>query len=109
MKIKVNSNKLFINDILINLDYNIESVIEFQEFCIVLLMGDTIPDNNIIAIGKNGEKVWDISEIIKFDYPEAYVSLSKEDEESFSTTSFNGVRFLVDLKTLEVIKKEITK
>lgn len=109
MKIKANNNKLFVNEILVNFDYNIESVIEFEESCIVLLMGETIPDNNIIAIGTNGEIIWNISEIIRFNYPEAYFSLNKEDENSFGITSYNGVRFLVDLKTLQVIKKEITK
>lgn len=81
---------------------NVDTVISFSNYCIVLLMNDDIPDNN-------GNKVWNISQIVNLAYPEAYISIKKESEKSFSVVSYNGVEFVIDITTQQVIKKNITK
>ena len=88
---------------------NVDTVISFSNYCIVLLMNDDIPDNNVEAIDYNGNKVWNISQIVNLAYPEAYISIKKESEKSFSVVSYNGVEFVIDITTQQVIKKNITK
>lgn len=88
---------------------NVDTVIAFSNYCIVLLMNDDIPDNNVEAIDYNGNKVWNISQIVNLAYPEAYISIKKESEKSFSVVSYNGVEFVIDITTQQVIKKNITK
>lgn len=88
---------------------NVDTVISFSNYCIVLLMNEDIPDNNVEAIDYNGNKVWNISQIVNLAYPEAYISIKKESEKSFSVVSYNGVEFVIDITTQQVIKKNITK
>ncbi len=80
---------------------NVDTVISFSNYCIVLLMNDDIPDNNVEAIDYNGNKVWNISQIVNL----AYISIKKESEKSFSVVSYNGVEFVIDITTQQVIKK----
>lgn len=101
-KVNVNGKPMFFSD-------NVDTVLTFPECCIVLLMNDDIPDNNVEAVDYNGNKVWNISQIIEFEYPEAYISLSKESETTFSVVSYNGVKFVVDVTTKHVVNKSITK
>lgn len=90
-------------------DYSVDTVLEFPEYCIVLLLEDDIPDNNVEAIDYNGNKVWNIAQIIKFQYPKAYVSLRKESDSTFSVVSYSGVKFVVDTVTHQVMHKSMTK
>lgn len=88
---------------------NVDTVLAFPEYCVVLFMGDDIPDNNVEAVDYHGDRLWNISQIIKFPYPEAYISLQKESETSFSVVSYNGVKFVVDTRTRQIVSKNITK
>ncbi len=109
MNIKKGKNKLFIDNIEKEFSNDIDTVLEFSNYCIVLLMNDDVPDNNIIAIGYDGNIVWNISEIVDFNYPEAYITISKENENTVSVVTYNGVKFFIDTLSNQIIKKEITK
>ena len=74
-----------------------------------MLMENDIPDNNVIAYDASGAKLWDISSIIELPYNEAYVSLAKTDDSTFSVISYNGVKFTVDLVNRKIISKSVTK
>lgn len=109
MNIRVEYNKLNVNGKIISFQGKIETVLEFQKYCIVLIMNDNIPDNNVEAIDYNGNIVWNISQIVKFNYPEAYISIRKESKNLFSAITYNGVRFVVDINTKQIVEKSITK
>ena len=72
-------------------------------------MDDDVPDNNVEAVDYEGNKLWNISQIIKLTYPEAYISLSKESETLFSVVSYSGVRYVIDPSTHQISRKNITK
>jgi hypothetical protein len=109
MNIKKYKNKISINGIEREFTNDIETVLEFSNCCIILLMNDDIPDNNVIAVGYDGNILWNISEIVKFSYPEAYIMISKESERTFSATTYNGIRFVIDILSRKITNKEITK
>lgn len=109
MEIIKKGNMINFNGKQIMFENNVDTVISFSNYCIVLLMNDDIPDNNVEAIDYNGNKVWNISQIVNLAYPEAYISIKKESEKSFSVVSYNGVEFVIDITTQQVIKKNITK
>lgn len=109
MRVETKNNMLLIEGKVKNFSYTIEEILEFSNYCVLLLMDDEIPDNNIVAIGYNGEELWNISEIIRFPYPEAYISISKESDSIFSAVTYNGVRFFVDTIQRKVVEKKITK
>ena len=100
--ISINGKRIFFNN-------NIDSVLEFSGFCIILLMDDDISDNNVEAIDYEGNKLWNISQLIKLPYPEAYISLHKESDTLFSVVSYNGVKFVIDVSTNKILNKTITK
>lgn len=102
-------NKLLFNNKQIVFENNIETIIKYSNSIVILLMGEVVPNNNIEAFDYMGNKLWDISSIIKFDYPEGYISLSKEDDRSFSTISYNGVKFTIDVLTCRILNQSITK
>lgn len=109
MNIRNENKKLYMDDITIEFDSNIDMVLQFPQYCIILLMDDDVPDNNVMAIGYDGKIVWNISDIIKFEYPEAYITISKEGKNSFSTVTYNGVKFIIDTVSTQIIDKVITK
>lgn len=109
MSIKKADNAISINGNEVRFGYAVDTVLEFPEYCIVLLLEDEIPDNNVEAVDYNGNIVWNISQIIKLQYPEAYISLRKESATTFSVVSYNGVRFVVDITTRRVVNKSMTK
>jgi len=109
MNISMEDNRLNVNGKIICFKGKIETVLEFQKYCIVLIMDDDIPDNNVEAIDHNGNVVWNISQIVKFNYPEAYISIRKESEDLFSAITYNGVRFVVDINAKQIVEKSITK
>ena len=88
---------------------DVRSVLEFSEYCIVLLMDNDIPDNNVVAIDYKGNELWNISQLVKLPYSEAFISLSKESDTSFSVVSYNGVKFVIDILTNQILSKNITK
>lgn len=109
MKIEKEKNVLYINGKKVVFDSNIDTILEFSNYCIVLLMNDDIPDNNVEAIDYDGNRVWNISSLIIFPYSESYISISKITENLFSTITYSGVKFVIDTETREIIEKGITK
>ena len=109
MKVKKENNILSINGKKIQFDFMVEKVLEFSKCFVVLLMEEEIPDNNVEAFDYRGNKLWNISQIVKLKYPEAYISLSKITETQFSTITYNGVEFAIDIETKQVVSTTITK
>lgn len=110
MEIRKNNNQIWIGDKHYSFEHNIEKILVFPQIIILLFLDkDKIQHNNIIAIDYNANMQWNISDIIKLNYSEVYVALSKESENTFSVISYNGVRFYINVETKQIIKKIITK
>lgn len=109
MEIIKKNNMVSINGKMTFFDENVDTVITFSDYYIVLLMNDNVPDNNVEAVDYIGNRVWNISQIIQLPYSEAYISLTKESEVLFSVVSYSGVKFVVDITTLKIVRQNITK
>lgn len=109
MEILKQGNTININGKQVCFENTVDTLIKFPQCFVVLLMDNHIPDNNVVGINYKGDIIWNISQLIKLPYPEAYISLGKESETSFSVVSYSGVKFVVDTRTQEIISKSITK
>lgn len=109
MNIQKKDNQLIINGKILRFKNAVDTVIAFPKYCVVLLLDDDIPDSNVEAIDYDGNRVWNISQVIKLPYAEAYISLSKESETAFSVVSYSGVKFVIDTMTQSVSGRSITK
>lgn len=109
MTILKKDNQISINGKTLHFKNTVDTVITFSRCCVVLLLDDNVPDNNVEAIDYNGNRLWNISQVIKLPYAEAYISLSKESETEFSVVSYSGVKFVVDTTTQNISSKSITK
>lgn len=107
--IKIEKNKIIVNEKEIVFQNRIDRIVEFSEYCILLFMDDVVPDNNVEAYDYNGNRVWNISQIIQFSYPECYIALSKETDNLFSVITYNGVKFIIDTSTYQIVNRSITK
>ena len=109
MDVLCNGKDFFVGTKKVSFSNEINNVVEFNNYYVILLMDNEVPDNNVYAIDRNGDIVWDISQIIKLSYPEAYVSMGKINDNVLKVISYNGVEFLVDTALNVVIGKEISK
>lgn len=109
MTVRVNGKNFYVGNNKVSFTNTIDRVVEFDKYYVVLVMDDEVPDNNIYAVDHNGTIVWNISEIIKFSYPEAYVSMGKRGDEVLNVITYNGVEFLIDTNQDAIVGKEIVK
>ena len=107
--IQFHQNELLLNDRKIQFDYPIREIVEFESLYVIMLQDGFSPDNNIVAYDKNGNKVWSIEEVIHFSYNESYVVLGKAGDNMAYVISFNGVEFVFNVYTREIVEKRITK
>lgn len=110
MEIRKKDNEIWIGDKHYSFDHNIEKIIIFPQLIILWFWEPgKIHHNNIIAIDYEAKEQWNISDIIKLNCSEVYVAISKETENIFSTISYHGVQFFINVETKQIIKKIITK
>ena len=93
----------------------IDNWIVFEDCFVVLLSGpDNEPflKNNVLCIDLSGHERWNIKEVIHYpqpDYEDAYVALSRKSDHTFSLVSFGGISFVINIDTLKIEEKQITK
>lgn len=102
-------NELFLAGEKIQFDYPIRKIVEFDSLYVIMLQDGFSPDNNILAYDKNGNKVWSIEDVIHFSYNESYVALGKASDNMAYVISFNGVEFVFNVYSREIVEKRITK
>lgn len=102
------NNILKINNKEIKFQSNIEKILEFQNCFVIQIMSDNFPDNNVFAIGFNGEVIWNIANIINLSYPESYIYVGKQGQQLI-LRSYSGVEFVVDMKNSVIISQKILK
>lgn len=107
--VQFNQNELLFADRKIQLDYPIRKIVEFDSLYVIMLQNGFSPENNILAYDINGNKVWSIEDVIHFSYNESYVALGKAGVNMAYVISFNGVEFVFNVYTKEIVEKRITK
>lgn len=107
--VQFNQNELLFADRKIQFDYPIRKIVEFESLYVIMLQNGFSPENNILAYDINGNKVWSIEDVIHFSYNESYVALGKAGVNMAYVISFNGVEFVFNVYTKEIVEKRITK
>ena len=114
-KVKADKNKIIIQGKTVSFDYKVETILEFPAYCVVLLIAEEhkYPENNIEAYDYNGNKIWNISQILasEVSVPESYRWIGKVSERFLGLIKcsedfglFGEKWFVIDTLTNEVIK-----
>lgn len=104
---KIEINRLKIGTLHIDFSFNISSVIELNDVFIVFLDDPTVknvkclPKNNIYAVNKDGEVIWQINEIIKEENLYVGVGVS-------NNKNLRAIDFLGRIYDIDVIDKKAT-
>lgn len=88
----------------------IAEVVEFEK-CVVIRnkYSNENPTNNLVAFDFDGNKIWEIDDIIKPLAPQTIVSVGKKDCQYISIITFTGVNLLVEAESGQIVDKKITK
>lgn len=88
----------------------IAEVVEFDK-CVVIRnkYSNENPTNNLVAFDFDGNKIWEIDDIIKPLAPQTIVSVGKKDFQYISIITFTGVNLLVEAESGQIVDKKITK
>ena len=103
-------NIIWFADKKIMLSEKIVEIIEFEK-CVVVRNKYTSanPTNNLVAFDFDGNKIWEIDDIIKPLKPQTIVSIGKRDCQYVSIITFTGLNLLVETETGQIVDKKVTK
>lgn len=116
---KINDFTLNINNEVLNFDYKIKSIVEFEKVYIILLWNidsDNMADqplSNVYSIGKDGKFLWNIKS--KFEnynnYTDEYLFtyIEKIDNRNLQLQTFGGIKAIVDPVSGRILQKSWTK
>lgn len=115
MEINFDGNKLFISNIEVEFKHKVRSILQIDDSIIVLL---EIPNkdntiNNIYAVSKQGEIIWQAEDISKLfpaernmPYEQIFFSSS---ENKLIASDFYARRYIIDPSNGAIIGRSITK
>lgn len=88
----------------------IAEIIEFEK-CVVIRnkYSNKNPTNNLVAFDFDGNKIWEIDDIIKPLKPQTIVSIGKKDCQFVSVITFTGLNLLIEVESAQIVEKKITK
>lgn len=88
----------------------IAEVVEFEK-CVVIRnkYSNENPTNNLVALDFDGNKIWEVDDIIKPLAPQTIVSVGKKDCQHISVITFTGVNLLIEAEFGRIVGKKITK
>ena len=70
-----------------------------------IVFNDNNEDNNLFILDKNNNVIWTISEVVN----DSCSLISEVDENIIRFTTFNGLKYTLDIKTLKIIDKKVVK
>lgn len=109
MKIQIENNSVYKDSLKIKeFDFPIKEFISLKHGIAILLHGDYYKNNNenIFFIDYEGKIVWQIPPIKYIYNTSPYVGLTKENEESFWATNWDGTTILIDTLTGKIVRNE---
>lgn len=88
----------------------IAQLVELEK-CVVIRnkFSNEHPTNNLVAFDLQGNKIWEIDDIIKPLVPQTVVSLGKKDSQHISIITFSGLNLLIEADTGLILTKNVTK
>jgi len=88
----------------------IAEIVEFEK-CVVIRnkYSNENPTNNLVAFDFDGNKLWEIDDIIKPLAPQTIVSIGKKDCKCISIITFTGLNLFIEVETGKIMDKKITK
>lgn len=88
----------------------IAEIVEFEK-CVVIRnkYSNENPTNNLVAFDFDGNKIWEIDDIIKPLKPQTIVSIGKKDCQYISIITFTGLNLLIEAESGQIVDKKITK
>lgn len=75
-EIKINNKRIVFTD-------RIKTIIEFNNLVIVLLLDKQYKPNNVVAYNNNGDKVWEINDILRSKKPSGFDEIEKKSGKRF--------------------------
>lgn len=88
----------------------IAEIIEFEKFLIIRnKYSKENPTNNLAAFDFDGNKIWEIDDIIKPLAPQTIVSIGKKDCHYVNIITFTGLNLLIEAETGQILEKKIIK
>ena len=90
---------------LVELDYQIKKMIEFENIVVVLFYDNKIIPNNIVAFDFKGNQLWKINDIIKIKKPTGNVDMKKISESILGVYSDLSIEYDIDVNKNELINK----
>ncbi|MEA5057448.1 MAG: hypothetical protein VB047_07800 [Anaerotignum propionicum] len=116
---KINDFTLNINNEVLNFDYKIKSIVEFEKVYIILLWNidsDNMADqplSNVYSIGKNGKVLWNVKPIFqnynKYTDEHLFIDIQKDDNGNLQLQTFEGIKAIVDPVSGRILQKSWTK
>lgn len=94
----------------ITFNEKIAEIIEFEK-CVVIRnkYSNENPTNNLSAFDFDGNKIWEIDDVIKPLESQTIVSIGKSDCQYVSIITFTGLNLLIEAGTGQIVDKKITK
>lgn len=75
-EIKINNKRIVFTD-------RIKTILEFNNFVIILLLDKQYKPNNVVAYNNNGNKVWEINDILRSKKPSGFDEIEKKQMQFF--------------------------
>ena len=89
---------------------NIIQVIEIDKFVAVWLeYSHENPTNNLMVYDRDGNKVWEIDEVLKPFVPQSVVAVEQVDDRHISATTYEASQLLIEVKSGKVVDRKFTK
>lgn len=110
MRYEINGKTLKLNGKEIEFPEPIEKVVEFDEAYVIMFANEKdFSIHNIVALGADGNELWNIADVVQLEVDEAYVGLGKKDSRHAWVRSLSGVRTIFDVYTKEIIEQVVRK
>ena len=103
MYIKDSDYEIIINNRRIVFSDKIKSIIEFNNLVIVLLLDKQYKPNNVIAYNNDGNKEWEINEILMVNKPSGFDEIEKKTDTILSAYCITGISYDIDVENKKML------
>lgn len=87
------------------MDKEIKQTISFDNMNILLLLdGNKVFANNVVAVNSNGDIIWKINDILKIEQPSGNSVIKKIDKRTLGVISTIGVLYEIDIENRIIVK-----
>lgn len=95
-EMKINNKRIVFTD-------RIKTIIEFNNLVIVLLLDKQYKPNNVVAYNNNGNKVWEINDILMIKKPSGFDEIEKKSDTTLSAYCITGILYDIDIENKKMV------